>query len=67
MSVDAKHGLSEGRYTQKILIGQGGFGQVYIARDQNNNSNVIIKEELSSSCDSVLMKEAKILNYLNLR
>ncbi len=59
-----------GHYTVSTLIGRGGMGEVYQARDQNLDRDVAIKvlpEEFARDADRVarFQREAKLLASLN--
>ncbi len=54
-------------FKQYIILKQiekGSFGQVYLVHDTNLNTNMAMKIELKSSESSSIIREIKILKYL---
>jgi len=58
--------ILDGKYILKEKVGNGSFGQIYIAFCQDNSQTVAIKvEKRSSTTVPILGKEAKVLSELN--
>lgn len=52
------------RYQLQILIGSGGFGEVYRAEDLKTKKLIAVKLEKRTNWSPILHYESKILHYL---
>jgi len=56
--------LLANRYLSKNTLGEGAFGEVYLAEDQKNNGELVALKVENSNCISRIKMEYKIYKYL---